>query len=165
MDIRLLDAANAYDYKCLRLRALKHHPEAFSSSYEEEKKWSLKKTEKRLTLDHFITFGAYVDEQLVGMVTLLKEEKQKIMHRGTIVAMYVAPEQRKSGIGKALVKQAILTAKNECEMERIYLTVTSTNLPAKRLYESLGFTPYGVDQHALKIDDCYYDEDLMVLAL
>jgi RimJ/RimL family protein N-acetyltransferase len=41
----------------------------------------------------------------------------------------------------------------------------TTNDPAKRLYSSLGFKVFGKDKRAIKLDNAYFDEDLMVLFL
>ena len=48
--------------------------------------------------------------------------------------MYVSPEKRGSGIGKALVREAIKKAKELKDVEQVYLTVITTNEPAKKLY-------------------------------
>lgn len=39
------------------------------------------------------------------------------------------------------------------EIEQINLAVAEHNVQAKRLYESMGFTPFGTEVHALKLDD------------
>ena len=43
------------------------------------------------------------------------------------------------------------------------MVVTQTT--AKRLYESLGFTVYGREPHAVKIGDEYFDEESTMLKL
>ena len=163
MELRRLTATDADDYKIIRLEALKNNPEAFSSSFEEELEYSTEIFEGRLSTEHIYTFGAFVEKRLVGTVTLICETKNKIKHRATIVAMYVLSEQRKSGVGKALMNEAISKAKELKDIEQIYLAVTASNEPAKRLYGSLGFVTYGVDRNGLKIGDTYFDEELMVL--
>lgn len=77
--------------------------------------------------------------------------------------MYVCPENRNSGIAKSLMLKAIKKAKAIEGVEQIYLTVTSSNEPAKKLYQSLGFKTYGIDERALKVDHTYFDDELMVL--
>ncbi|WP_226683250.1 GNAT family N-acetyltransferase [Sutcliffiella horikoshii] len=165
MIIRHLTPTDAESYRTIRLEALKNKPEAFSSSYEDEVDFTVEKYRNRFSNDHTYTFGAFKGENLVGTVTLLCETKKKIKHRATIVAMYVMPNQRKLGVGKALMNVAINKAKELKEIEQVYLTVTASNEPAKRLYESLGFVTYGIDRNGLKIDDTYFDEELMVLEL
>ncbi|MFE8699671.1 GNAT family N-acetyltransferase [Cytobacillus sp. FJAT-54145] len=163
MEIRVLEPKDAALYREIRLEALKNHPEAFSSGYEEEKEFSLAKTETRLGGGNFFTFGAFEQNELLGVVTLIVESKLKIKHRANIVAMYV--KRKRLGIGKRLMLEAIKKARELEGIEQVYLTVTSSNEPAKRLYQSLGFETYGLDKRALKIGDDYYDDELMVLFL
>ncbi|PMC36010.1 GNAT family N-acetyltransferase [Bacillus sp. UMB0899] len=163
MKIRLLTESDSTKYKSLRLEALHNNPEAFSSSYEEEKDMSIQQTEVRLNSGHSYTLGAFIEEDLVGVATLVVETKKKIQHRATIVAVYVHQDFRYEGIGKRLITELTTMAKNKPKIEQIYLTVTASNLPAKQLYTSLGFESYGIEKRALKIDDTYYDDELMVL--
>lgn len=165
MEIRILDPIDAAIYREIRLEALKANPEAFSSSYTEEKDYPLENFENRLNFGHFFTFGAFVENKLTGVVTLILETRSKTKHRANIVAMYVSPELRRSGIGRRLMTEAIKKANEINEIEQIYLTVTSSNEPAKNLYQSLGFKTYGIDKNGLKIEDTYFDDELMVLFL
>ena len=41
MKIRELEVSDVCEYRVLRLRALKEHPTAFSSSYEQQRDWPL----------------------------------------------------------------------------------------------------------------------------
>ncbi|ALC90766.1 hypothetical protein AM500_13945 [Bacillus sp. FJAT-18017] len=165
MEIRTLKAGDASEYQKLRLEELKLHPEAYASSYEEEAARTVEFFEKRLSELESVTLGAFVNGQLAGSVTLFPETKKKLKHRVNLVAMYVAPDFRKSGTGKALVQAALEKAKVIPGASHIYLAVTSTNIPAKKLYLSCGFETFGVDAQALNIDGNFYSEDLMVLKL
>lgn len=165
MEIRILKPKDAEMYKEIRLDALKGHPEAFSSSYEEEEAYSIEKFANRLKQENLFTFGAFVDSKLVGIVTLIFETKTKIKHRANIVAMYVCSDKRNSGIGRGLMSAAINKAKEKEEIENIYLTVTASNTPAKKLYQSLDFKTYGIDKRALRVEKTYYDDELMVLVI
>lgn len=165
MEIKILEPKDAVIYREIRLSALKANPEAFSSSYEEEKEYPLESFINRLNQEHIFTFGAFVENKLIGVVTLLVETKIKTKHRANIVAMYVYPENRKSGVGRQLMSATITKAKEIKEVEQIYLTVTSSNEPAKNLYKSLGFKTYGIDKNGLRVEDKYFDDELMVLVL
>jgi ribosomal protein S18 acetylase RimI-like enzyme len=160
MKIRILNPKDAEAYQNIRLKALKDHPEAFSASFEEEKQFPLERFENRLIEGVTFTFGAFIDEQLMGVVTLVLEQKNKLNHRANIVGMYVDTEKRRSGIGKRLMGEAIGKAKEIDVIEQIYLTVTSSNAPAKKLYQTLGFETYGVDKRALKLGNSYFDDEL-----
>ena len=165
MEIRRLNGGDAEGYRFLRHEALLKNPEAFSSSYEDEMNYEASDYRQRLDSKSTYTFGAFNDNQLVGVVTLVPEEKVKLKHRANIFAMYVTSSQRGRGLGRELVKTAIQQAAELSSVEQIHLTVTSSNEPAKKLYASLGFEPYGVEKNALRIDGTYYDEELMVLFL
>lgn len=163
MDIRRLNGGDAEGYRVLRHEALLQNPEAFSSSYEDEMYYEASDYKQRLDSKFTYTFGAFDGDLLVGVVTLVPEGKLKLKHRANIFAMYVTDSQRGRGLGRELVKTAIQQAAELSSVEQIHLTVTSSNEPAKKLYTSLGFEPYGVEKNALRIDGTYYDEDLMVL--
>jgi RimJ/RimL family protein N-acetyltransferase len=166
LEIRQLDTDDAKNYLSIRLEALQNSPYAFASSYEEEKDNSAEKYSVRFaTSKSSITYGAFKDTKLVGVLTLVREQKMKLKHRANIVAMYVKPEERGNGTGKALMKKAIQKVKNMEGVEQLYLTVVTSNEAAKKLYSSMGFEVFGKEERALKINDTYYDEDWMVLFL
>lgn len=165
MEIRQLHLRDAKAYFALRLEALKTNPEAFGSSYEEEKDYPISRTENRLTDSSAYVFGAFAENHLIGVLTLMKDGKQKMNHRGHLYAAYVTPLHRGKGVGKQLVQIAINKAMELHDIEQLYLEVVTNNIAAKELYDSLGFETYGIDRKALKISGKYYDEALMVLYL
>ena len=167
MDIRALKADDAALYWELRLEALKQNPEAFSTSYEEaiQRNNPIERVASNLRTEGNYTFGAFDQHKLVGMVTLLQESSLKMSHRANIFAMYVSPDARGLGIGKALLNKAIEQAHLIDGLEKINLSVVSSNETAKALYTQLGFKVFGREEKALKVNDTYYDEDHMALML
>ncbi|MBE1441643.1 GNAT family N-acetyltransferase [Paenibacillus sp. OAS669] len=163
MVIRKLTPADAERYRDIRLRSLKEHPDAFLTTYEVEITKPLETIRHNLqpTADKF-TLGAFSDEgELAGVVTLVRESNPKLRHKANLYAMYVAPEYRKQRLGQALVSALLMEAKTCAGLERVHLTVISSNQAAKRLYESLGFVCYATEKQALKIDGAYWDEDFL----
>jgi hypothetical protein len=71
MSVRILTRADAVAFRELRLRALKEHADAFTSSYEEDVQKPLAATEQRIDGGDGSTFwGAFVDGRLLGIVGL-----------------------------------------------------------------------------------------------
>ncbi len=150
----------------LRLRALRDAPEAFGGSYETYSHTPLseliEKQRNRMSPESVI-FIAKVDEKFVGMCGLRREESLKLRHKASIWGMYVSPEHRGKRIGHSLITHAINFTDRLSGVEQLALSVVSSNVAARNLYESMGFEVWGTEKHALKIGDAYYDEDWMVL--
>lgn len=168
-EIRLLTEADAETYRALRLRALRESPEAFGSTYAERRARPLSEFAEQLRAGgeppERFTLGAYVEGELAGSVTFRRHSNTKERHKGAITAMFVAPEQRGRGLGRALMEVAVTQARALPGLEQIQLSVVTTNDAAYALYTALGFEAYGLERHALKQGDRYYDEHLMVLWL
>ena len=94
-----------------------------------------------------------------------RESLAKFRHRGDITAMYVVPEARGRGLGRALLADALARVRSIPGVEQIHLAVISGNAPARALYASLGFTTFGVARRSFRLGDTYLNEDFMVLHL
>ncbi|GFN31774.1 GNAT family N-acetyltransferase [Paenibacillus xylaniclasticus] len=166
MEIRLLDSQDAGIYRELRLKSLKENAEAFLTTYEIEKEKPIEQLEQNLkvTEDRF-TFGAFVDHELVGIVTFVREYHPKLRHKGNVYGMYVASDRRGKGIGRALLELLIARARQCIGLEQMNLVVMSDNIAAIRLYEAVGFVRYGTEIKAIKSGEQYWDEDYMCLRL
>ncbi|MFP7394780.1 GNAT family protein [Niallia circulans] len=165
MEISQLHPDDAEAYFALRLEALQINPEAFGSSYEEEKDYPLSRTQSRLSDPASYVYGAFVEKDLVGVVTLMRETKIKMSHRANIYAVYVTPKRRGKGVAKQLLKATIEKSRDIQGIEQVYLAVVAENTAAKKVYRAFGFETYGIDRKAIKINGKYYDEELMVLYL
>lgn len=114
--------------------------------------------------DNSFSLGAF-DDTLIGTARFHREEGIKERHRGFVYGVFVVPEERGKGAGKALMQELIAMAMHQEELEQLNLAVVTTNQAAIRLYLSLGFEIYGTVPRALKQDGRYWDEHLMVLHL
>jgi ribosomal protein S18 acetylase RimI-like enzyme len=165
MSVRILTRADAAAFRVLRLRALQEHPSAFTSSYEEDVHKAQSATEQRIAGEGNVFWGAFIDSQIRGMVGLTREPRLKNRHKGDIVAMYVAPEFGRRGLGRALLQAAIQHAREEIALEQLVLTVTRSNAGAAELYRAAGFNTFGLEPRAIKVDGAYYDKEHMILFL
>jgi RimJ/RimL family protein N-acetyltransferase len=162
LEVRRLEANDVATYRELRLEALKAHPEAFSSSWEDEADKPASWWAERLETS--TVFGGWVDgSPLVGVAGLRVPHAVKLRHKGVLWGMYVRSTARGTGLAAALVQRVIEHARTL--VEEVCLTVVASNVAARRLYDAAGFKEYGLDRRALKVGSTYYDEVLMALPL
>ena len=169
--VRRLAPSDAPAYQALRLRAFHDHPEAFTSSYEEEVGKPLAYAQARLAASTSARFwGAFVPdphsaaEVLVGCVGLDREQRLKNRHKAVVIGMYVAPEQARRGLGQALLA-ALLADARTTDLELLVLTVTHGNRGAEQLYLDAGFASFGIEPGALKLGKQRFDKNHMFLQL
>jgi len=168
--VRTLTEQDAIHFRALRLRGLQETPDAFGATYEEYELELLativEQVRPKVSFPERFVLGAFAQaEQLVGVVGFMRERRQKGRHKASVWGMYVAPEVRGQGIGKMLMQTLLQRAATIVGLEQIRLGVVTTNVAAHHLYLTLGFHVYGVEPHALKQDEQYLDEELMVFSL
>ena len=165
MDIRKLTSEDAKGYWDLRLEALQQDPEAFATTYTEAtlRLNPLKRVASNLDSEESATLGAFIDNELVGVMTIAKEGAPKLRHRVNLFAVYVTPRVRGKRIGTALLQAVIDHSKQLPHVEKINLTVVSTNERAIKLYENNGFKSFGLEHKAMKNEGTYVDEVYMNL--
>jgi ribosomal protein S18 acetylase RimI-like enzyme len=79
--------------------------------------------------------------------------------------MYVPPESRRRGVGKALMETVIERARTLTGVEDLILAVTVGNEQARALYLKMGFTPVALDPRYIKLGERYFDVEWMQLHL
>jgi GNAT superfamily N-acetyltransferase len=108
LSVRRLGPDDAARYQELRLRGLEEHPEAFTSSAQEERARPLQWAQERLRPDakrpHDLFLGASRADTLLGIVGLQGRYRPKERHSATVVGMYVVPEVSGQGVGRALMQ-------------------------------------------------------------
>jgi ribosomal protein S18 acetylase RimI-like enzyme len=166
-DIHPLSPADADAYRAIRLRMLREHPEAFGASAgdleREPPEVFAGKYRERVAAEGRFILGAYIASELVGTAGFFRERGAKICHKGTIWGMYVAPEARGRGIGRALLEAVVArAAKTQAGLEQILIAAAVENAAACHLYESAGFVTWGLEPAALKLGERRLDERYMV---
>ena len=165
MDIRQLVPSDAPAYRALRLRALREHAEAFSSSHQDDETLPLSASEKRLLPGDSQRFwGAFDGTRLCGMVGMEREQRSKTRHKAKVVGMYVAPEDGRRGAGRALLDRLVAEARLS-GVELLVLTVTDGNRAATTLYERAGFHSFGVEPDAIRVEGRSFAKRHMYLEL
>ena len=149
MQIRRLAPADALSYRTLRLRALREHPDAFTSSWEEDREQPVEAAAARLAAQAF--WGAFQGAELYGFVGLEREARAKNRHKATVVGMYVAPEVAGQGVGRALLSFLLAHARS-LGLGSLVLTVTDGNAAALNLYRAVGFRSFGIEPDAIRVD-------------
>lgn len=164
--IRPSEPGDATAYRVLRLEALKQHPTAFGSDYEEsllhpEEYWHDK---LKMDPEREIVFFAEMQGKLVGMTGIYRASGRKQAHSATVWGVYVAPELRGLHIAEALIR-ACLDWGREHGVIIARLGVAADNQAAIRCYERCGFKIYGFEEKSGFYEGRYLDEYLMDCSL
>ena len=125
-------------WRALRLRALADTPDAFGETLERARTYD-EATLRQLTAPRADSTRllAERDGVPVGMCVLVIAADQRAAN---LYAMWVAPEARGTGVGRALVEAALVWARGRAALE---VTLHVTQDPARRLYERCGFVDTG----------------------
>lgn len=111
-------------------------------AYETAAKFWLENVLPEVLTGNRVLFGAELDGEIVGVVQLITATSPNQPHRAEIAKMIVHPSNRRLGIGRLLMNQAINHAK---EIGKTLITLdTRKGDSAELLYSSVGFITAGV---------------------
>ncbi len=83
-----------------------------------------------------------------GMANLYIQSFKKLSHT-CLLSIIVDERFRGKGVGKALLEELAILAKEKFHIEILHLEVYEGN-PARRLYERMGFIYYGIHKRFIK---------------
>lgn len=143
---RKLGAADAKQYREVRLESLKLHPDSFGSSYEEQRDLPKLRFERALeerVKEQFLV-GAFDGGVLIGICGFvpLLNKREKLPGSGEIIQVYVKAAYGGRKIGVSLVKATLNKAFQREEIELIILRVRRDNASAVRIYRQAGFQTF-----------------------
>ena len=151
-------------FRALRLEALRDHPEAFGSDYDEatrdpDDKWQ-DLMRRALAGESDRVFLADAGNELAGMLGVHRSHGIKNRHSAMIWGVYIRPTYRGQGLTEKLMREAIAWAQQQ-NVRILRLAVGTFNAPAIRCYQRCGFVVYGVSPEELRVGEKYHDEILM----
>jgi GNAT superfamily N-acetyltransferase len=142
--IRRVAVAEAPVVKAVRLRSLATDPSSFASTYAREAAFAEDEWADWAAGDASgedkATLLAMREREPVGLVAAYRDERERNLFH--VVAMWVAPEVRRAGLGRRLLGEIeawILSSGGDCSQ----LLVGDEALAARRLYEAAGYGPDG----------------------
>src|SRR5262249_44037783 len=110
MEIRLLTADDADAWWHLRLEALRNDPAAFADSAEEPLATTVETGREQLAAseprNNFVA-GVFEQGKLAGTAGFFRRQNNKERHKGHVWGVYVSPESRGKGAGRALMLELI----------------------------------------------------------
>jgi GNAT superfamily N-acetyltransferase len=154
MLVSTLDSSNVSAYRELMLEAYEHAADAFTTTAAERQaepeSWWIKRIGSASGLA--TSFGAWDEGRLVGTVAIEYSAKPKTRHSALVLGMYVTATHRNRGFGRLLMEAAIAAATARPEVLVLTLTLTEGNERALRLYQSLGFSVWGIEPMAIRAE-------------
>jgi lincosamide nucleotidyltransferase A/C/D/E len=132
-DVRLLEADDYTQWKPLRLDYLIEEGFPNDLSDEEMRRLFIDKCNKK------IIWGFFLNNQLVSIADL----NAKAFDLGQLGGVYTAPKFRQKGYSKAVICKLIADLKPIYNINKLIIFTGETNLPARKLYESIGVKQIG----------------------
>jgi len=102
--------------------------------------------------------GAWMENQLVGLVGINRDLRPSIAHKATLWGLFVSPPYRRQHIGRALVVEILAHAQTISGLTLLRAVVNINSAAALTLLMQSGFKEYGREPNAKKIGETFYDQ-------
>jgi len=161
---RILRPADADALRRLRHRAIQECPEHFGTPPDIELGRGTGYYRRQLLAARLRgqsrILGVFQGPNLVGMAGVRHRHTLSKPY-GLIYSMYLIPEHRGKGNGRALLEEAQNLLIRLWKVDTFQMNVEIHNLPALSLYESCGFRILRTDSHAFRINGVDFDVHLL----
>lgn len=111
--------------------------------------------QKSLMVKNGPVYYAVDNGKVVGWCDIFPSENPRFSHRGSL-GMGLLKDYRGKGLGKKLLEKTIAHAK-KFGLEKVELSVYTSNIHAIKLYKNLGFQEEGLIKKYRKLDGNYFD--------
>jgi ribosomal protein S18 acetylase RimI-like enzyme len=153
--VRALGGDDWQTYQQIRLAALQDAPDAFASSYDDEKGYD--EAFWRLRVERSTRLVASSDDESVGIVSVGQASEPDVAE---LFGMWVAPALRGQGVAWQLTQAAAQHARDEGQ-RALKLWVSTDNGRAVAFFSSAGFRP--ADERRTMTNDAESEELAMIL--
>ncbi len=151
-EVRQLAAADAADYRELRLEALERRPDLFTASYAEDQGLPVARHEGAIA--HNMIYGGFSRGRLAGVLALGRPSFVKARHKAVIHGLYVRDEAWNTDLPDALMTVTLRGLGEEIECLHAHVSAEDNN--ALLLFRRHGFSTVGTEPRALKLDGRHY---------
>jgi ribosomal protein S18 acetylase RimI-like enzyme len=169
MHARRLTTDDTARLRALRAEALVTDPWSFGPFPGEDLFESEDRAREVLADPNHAIFGvedpADPARPLIAMAGIMRSTRAKQAHLVSIWGVYTRPAFRRRGCARALMTACIEQARAWPGVSRIALSVSERTPEARALYESLGFTTWGIEPDAVRIGTESANERFMHLTL
>lgn len=153
--VRRLGPDDAPEYVRLRTEMLACEPFSFFGTLGEDRGCDEAHMRGQLTQAEYAVLGAErpgFPAALIGAAGIYRDQRAKARHRACVWGVYCTPWARGLGAGRMLMVSCIQLARSWPGVAVVCLSASERNIPARRLYESLGFVPWGLEPESMRIN-------------
>jgi len=154
------EAGQLLDYAHVVLQESEYfllEPDELLFTEEEEQEW----IGEHANDEGQILLAADVDGLLVGLLGFENGPQRRVTHRGSL-HVSVSAAWRGRGIGTILIESLIEWATANPRIEKLSLSVMTSNHRAIALYRKLGFQEEGRLKREIKISSDHYEDELLM---